>query len=517
MSKGTSDSETQAITADSQAESSLPRIVRNSTFNAVGMLLIVPLNFVALFTMARRLGAESVGAYFTIFAICAVVHWIADAGTSTMLTRHVARTREDLPLILAEAIGIMFVVFASSVVVFAGISVPWTAATWGFVPASILVAAASAMIARHAIDFAANVFRGLERFEFENLGRVIQAATFCLLVWFGVHPGESGTLQAFVAYAVSNYLAAVLLWGVLLSRWCCPTPKFSREIAARWYRESYPLGVGDVVRQLVMRIDTLLLSILSSSATVGLFSVASRPLQPLRMVPRTIVSVTFPSLSRMAHIDRAKFSRTFAKTTNLLWIGSLPICIAVAACAEPLVLATAGPDFANAINPLRLLIWSTVLVFINAQLRFTFTALDTEDRYWRLTVGSLLVKVLAGAVLIACFGLYGACAAVLVGECAMALGGMWILRSMQVKGPTWAQLVRAVPAAALMALVLIPFASANSSLWMCGVGLALASVVYVVACLVTGAWPLADALQLLNALRKSFGGTAGVVAPSQSP
>lgn len=501
----------------SRSESPLPRIVRNSTFNALGMMLIVPLNFVALFTMARRLGAESMGVYFTIFATCAVIHWIADAGTSTVLTRRVARTPHDLRLILAEAMGVMLVVIASSLLLFTAISIPWTAVSLGFVPWMVLAVAASAMAARHALDFASNVFRGLERFEFENLGRVIQAGLFCLFVWFGVARGEQGTLQAMVAYSVSNYIAVALIWSILLTKWCCPLPRLGGGIAHRWFKESFPLGVGDVVRQLYLQIDLLMLAMFRPAAAVGLFSVASRPLQPLRLVPRTIVSVTFPMMSRTAHIDREKFSRMFARTTNLLWVGSLPICIGVAACAAPLVLATAGRDFAGAIGPLRWLIWSTVLLFINTQLRFVFTALDAEHQYWRLTIGSLIGKVILGGAFIALFGLYGACAAVLFGECIVAGWGLWMLQAMQVTGPGWRQLARAMPPAVAMALVLWPFAHADTPLWINAIALVAGSVVYLVGCLLTGAWPRSDAMQIMQAFRRSFAGAPPTLAPSRGP
>src|SRR5260221_4845559 len=135
-----------------------------------------------------------------------------------------------------------------------------------------------------------------------------------------------------------------------------------------------------------MQLDTLLLSVFRPAAVVGLFSVACRPLQPLQLLPWIIVSVTFPMMSRAAHVDRAAFSRTFANTTNLLWIASLPISIIVTACARPMIIATAGPEFADAAGPLQLLIWATGLVFVNAQHRFVLTALDAERKYLRLMI-----------------------------------------------------------------------------------------------------------------------------------
>ena len=102
-------------------------MVRNSAFNAAGTLLIVPFNFLALFTLARRLGAQPIGTFFTIFAISAVIHWIADAGTTTVLTRKVARMPDRLKEIIPEAIGVLCVVCMTSSSLFLLFAVPWMA------------------------------------------------------------------------------------------------------------------------------------------------------------------------------------------------------------------------------------------------------------------------------------------------------------------------------------------------------------------------------------------------------
>src|SRR4026209_2378261 len=74
----------------------LVRLVRNSAFNALGTALILPFNFIALFTLARRRGKESLGTFFTVFAISSVVHWIGDAGVATVLTHRIARSPDRL-------------------------------------------------------------------------------------------------------------------------------------------------------------------------------------------------------------------------------------------------------------------------------------------------------------------------------------------------------------------------------------------------------------------------------------
>ena len=480
----------------------LGRIVRNSAFNAIGTVLIVPSNMLALFIMARRLGAQPVGTFFTIFAISAVIHWIADAGTTTVLTRRVSRFPERLKEIVAEASGILPVVCLASAAMFFVMSSAWMLWNTGEISLSVVLVAAAAMASRHALDFAANVLRGLERFEFENLSRVVQTMSFCVFVWLWVYPETGGALAAFIAFAASNFIAAALLWGMLLVKWQCAGFRFSRQILRDWLTESIPLGGGDVIRQVLMQMDTLLLAAFKPQAVVGLFSIAARPLQPLQLLPRIIVSVTFPTMSRTAHLDRAAFSQMFAKTTSILWAASLPISIAVSMGAMPMILATAGPRFADAARPLQFLIWTTGLIFINAQLRFVLTALDAEQSYWRLITRVLVAKIVLVAILIPIWGLYGACAGNFLGEAILCLGGMFTLNRLEVRGPALAQLLRAVPAAMAMALVLWPFMGDHAGLVTLAVASVGASVVYVLVCLACGVLPWSDVVRVWQTFRR---------------
>jgi stage V sporulation protein B len=488
--------------------SPLGRIVRNSAFNAAGTLLIVPFNMLALFLLARRLGRESMGTFVTIFAISAVIHWIADAGTTTVLMRRVSRAPGQLKAIISEAIGVLLVVCAASAAMFFLVATPWMMAFGGGLSVPVLVVAASAMASRHALEFASNALRGLERFEFENISRVVQTFTFCLFVWLWVYPDNGGALGGFIAYAASNFIAVALLWGVLLVKWNCAGFRLNSAVVRDWWTESIPMGVGDIVRQFLMHIDTLLLVAFQPRGVVGLYGMAARPLQPLQLLPRIIVSVTFPGFSRASHLNRQAVSRMFAKTTNLLWSASLPISIGISMCAAPLITATAGPEFEAAAGPLQILIWGTGLLFINAQLRFVLTALDAEQSYWRLICCAFVAKLLLAAALIPLWNMYGAALANLLGEAILCVAGLAILHRLHVVAPPVTQLLRVVPAAVAMAAVLWPFSTFESGrlptsplalipIGIAGIG---AGALYVVVCLATGVWPWADVKRVWNSV-----------------
>jgi len=444
----------------------LSRIVRNSAINAVGTVLNLALTFVAIFLLARRVGKEALGLYFTIFTIALVVYFVLESGISTVLTRRIARDRAGLVRHVSEANGLLMLVSGLAVLVMTAIGVGWSwweawfdrpgdGLLFGLAIVPMFAAAGLACAFRVVMEFYAAVFRGLERFEYENIARVIQSGVFAVGVIFLVYPPEDTALYwALAVLVISNGASALYVAWALQRGWKCLGFELNRRVIRDWIPESLPLGVGDLVQRITWQVDTILLGQLRPLAEVGLYSIAYRPLQPLNLVPRTVLAVTFPEFSRLAHVDRPALDRAFTASIRLLWIVSLPISIAVCAVAEPLVVLPAGAEFAEAATPLRLLIWIVNLSFISTQFRFLFTAIDQQRTFTRLVVPILVLKIVAELALIPFLGYYGACLGALLAEASLVVAGLWILRAHGLGGLDWARMALAIPAGVAMALPL---------------------------------------------------------------
>jgi O-antigen/teichoic acid export membrane protein len=458
-------------------------MLRNSTFNVLGMALIVPLNFVALFTLARRLGKESLGIFFTLFAISAVIYLLASSGATMVLTRRIAQSRQDLRRIVGEAAGVLVVVCAVSIVALLLVCGVWSTFLGEALGWPLVATAAVALAARHTLEFAAAAVRGVERFEFENMARVVQTGLFCLLVLLFVSPEQDGTLVAFVTFALSNVVAAVFLAALLITKWDCRSFRINRRLLRGWFLESWPLGAGDIIRQAGWQLETLMLAALKAPAAVGLYSVAYRPLQPLQILPRSLVSVTYPMMSRAAVTDRSAVRTTVAESTALLWMLSLPVAISVTVCARPLIHATAGQAYDAATLPLQLLIWLTGFTFVNTQIRFTFSAVGWERLFCFVTMGVLVAKLVAAAICIPLWGIYGACLGNLLGEVLLSVSGLSLLRGAGMTSIPWGRLAASSAAGAIMAGSLAPLTNSGASLAVLLLACAGSTLLFLVLCL----------------------------------
>lgn len=446
------------------------RIVRNSVLNLAAQAMYAVTHLVVIVTLARVLGKEALGRYYTVFALILVVQLLVEGGLGTVLTRRVAREPHAWRRTVTEAIGLFLLVVPASAGLLLAAGAAWSWAQPSVADAVGLAGFAAAGAACAAIQVqrvCAAVFHGFEIFMYENLARIAQGAGFALLVACFARPDLS--LQYVVAMlAASHLVAATFLVASVRRHWrtgpgraagtgagrphsCLPSLGRLRD----WLGEATPLGFTDVVRGLTWQMDTVLLGLLRPPAVVGVYSIAYRPLGPLNWVPRAVLTAIFPCFSRLAD-DPNGLRRTFGSSVRLLWIVSLPLAVAICICAEPLVVLLAGREYVDAVPLMRVLIWIAVLSYLSMQFRFAFTAVGRQRALAVLVLGVFALELGMEASLIPAWGPYGALAGSVTGEAMFTVVGLALCHRWGIGRIEWGRLARAAAAAAVMAAALWP-------------------------------------------------------------
>jgi O-antigen/teichoic acid export membrane protein len=479
------------------------RIVGNGTMNLVAQGLNAVFNVVVVVLLARGTDKGALGAFYTVFAFIMVVQVVLEMGLSTVLTLRLVQAPERWGATLAEAKGLLALVTLGSLMTLLGIGAAWSALVGDPALLGRFALAGLACAAIQVERFTAAVFRASERFAPENLGRVVQGGVFAALVLALVVGRRAGVGGVLAALAASHLVVAVGLAAGLRRSLRGIGWGLSRSALRDWLAQSVPLGLGDMVRGLTWQLDTVLLGLLQSAAVVGIYSVAYRPLGPLNWVPRAVLAAAFPAFARSAASDPEALNRAGSNSIRLLGLVGLPIAVVICTCAEPLIRLLAGPDYLEAVAPLRVLIWITVLSFLSTQFRFLFAAAGRQQTFARLAGVVLVLEAGLEAVLIPRWSYYGACIGSLVGELVFTVVGLALCRSLGINGIAWKTLRGAVLAAAAMAL----------PLWLArGIGLpllvaviALATGTYVVVCLLLDALRWHELKYLIGAFASGRG------------
>jgi O-antigen/teichoic acid export membrane protein len=488
------------------------RILRNSTFNLAAQVLSSLFQVMVVFILARGIGKEGFGEYFTLFSVILVVQMLLEQGASTVLTCRVAQAPVNWKDTVAEAAGLFAIITLASALVVVGLGAAWT---WFRPESSVLWGAAAAGVACAAMQverFCGGVFHAFEVFAYENACKILQGASFVALVLVLLGLGRVSVGGVLTMLAISHMLSALFLLVILQRCWHCLAFRLNRGTMKSWLSQAIPLGVGDVARGLASQLGTLLLGLFQPAAAVGIYSLAYRPLGPIGWLPRCVLQAAFPSIARLAADNRAALDGAFAVSTRLLWVSSLPIAVPICLYAGPLVALLAGPDFGEATLPMQLLIWITALSFLSYPFRYLLTALGRSRTYVRLALLQLLVVAGTQVLLLPSLSYYGACAGSLLGEFVFMVVGLILCCRLGVRALPWRPFAGAALAAAALAAALWPVRGWTLPLF--AAAAVPAAVLYIVLCVLFGALRRQEVGHLIAVIRRLLRPGAG---SAQSP
>lgn len=491
----------------------LPRVVRNSTMNLAAVLAG---NLATVVVLVKRLEPGPLGQYYVVFSVIWIVQLLMEAGISTILTHRLVQQVQGRKETLAEAAGLLFAVCAASLLVLAGLGAATAAFTRDGQWALVFVAAGGACAGMQVQNFVAAVFRADERFGQDSLSKLVQAFSFGALLFPLVRHTPHDLLGAVGAFALSNLLAGLYLCGSYWRNWGPPGWRLDRAMLRDWLADSIPVGLGDVFRRITLQVDTVLLGLFAPFAAAGIYNLAYRPLGFLRLVPRVILTVSFPSFSHLAAQSREALDRALARSVRLLWLGSLPLAMGIVVCADHLVLLIGSRSYAAAATPMRWLIWVVCLTYISTQFRFYLAALGRQTVFTRLSLLVLVVESALIAGLIPRWGYMGACYGVLWGEALFLSGGFAACHRLGLRGIEWGKLIAGGMLAASIGAVLWPLRTQPfwPLLGCCGV----ATVAYLAACAASGLLTRQELLRLAAAMKftqkSNSAASASVTAPA---
>jgi O-antigen/teichoic acid export membrane protein len=484
------------------------RIARNTGFNIVSGIASAGTLFVASVIIARSLGPKETGIYalvaWTIFAVStlganglglsitkftAQYDDAAEGGTSSAVIRFGLRAGFVLALVLA--------------LILAATSEPLARALGEPRAGGLLVLAAVVAVPASLVRLARFPLQGLERqailLPLALVQGVLTLAGTAAVLAFGGGLVELLLVQLVVGLLVLGLSLAALRQAIVPSR--------ARLGPLRSRVTSYGLAVlGMAALDLIVwqRSEVIFLGILRSPAEVAYYSIAFAMAEALQQtVPTALSTALFPSLSRAFELaDRAFLARAYEQSVRILLAVTLPVAVAGAILAGPIVRVIYGEDFAEAAFALQVLLFSAGAARVAMSFSSLLYAGDRERLILALTCGWAALNLALSLALIAPLGVPGAAIANAATQLlAVSVGPFVTRRAFGLAFPVRAAL-RACAAAVPLALALAATSLVSSSdVVTLVLGLLVAGPAYAVGLVLTGAIEPAERAAVVARLR----------------
>ncbi len=445
------------------------RLVKNTLWNMLGLILPLLVGAIAMPSLIRELGLERFGVLTIIWMVIGYFS-IFDFGLGRALTKLVAEklgdeSYEDIPGLIWAAlllVGILCIVSTVAVYLLADLIVfSWLSITSNLQAEtlrSLKIMAFSIPFVISATAFRA-VLEAYQKFAVINIIRV----PLGLLTFLGplVVLPFSTSLDVIVivllagricgAYAYYHYCVATV---PAIKQACLVDKSLIRPLLGYggW------MTVTNLLGPLIAYIDRFLIGAVLTMSAVAYYVTPFEIVTKLWMIPMGMIGVLFPAFSTMLSSEREKVVDFFNQGTKIILYLMFPIFLIINMFAYEGMAFWIGKDFAQHSAPV--MQWLSIGVFLNCVGRMPFILVQSAGRpdlIAKIFILELMPYVLVLWLVLQSFGLEGA-AFVWMVRVLVDTVLMFVLSSKIVEGLGWSSLVTMVHlSVAVSILILVTF------------------------------------------------------------
>jgi len=294
--------------------------------------------------LARILGPEEFGTYAVAMVALTAVLSFNELGVSLAIVRWPGEPREIAPTVATISVGASLLIYAAC---FAG--APAFAAAMGDPEAVPVVRLLTLAVV--ISGFVATPVAMLQR-EFRQGRKMIadQVTTWAsALTSIGCAIGGMGAISLAIGH-IAGSIAGAVLFVVFAPR--AVKLGFDRERASALLRFGLPLAGSSIVVFAVSNVDRLIVGAVLGPVPLGLYVLAGNLSNwPIQVFSQPVRAVAPAALARLQH-DPPRMRRTFLSTAGLLASVTLPVCVLLAASADPLIHFVYGDAWQSAASVL---------------------------------------------------------------------------------------------------------------------------------------------------------------------
>jgi O-antigen/teichoic acid export membrane protein len=383
----------------------LRRVAGNMASILSSNVAIRATNFFMYILVGRYLGVFQFGQLALALSLLFSVHRFALAGLKTLITREIARDRDQTGMYFINASAVVAV---ASLLCTVGMVI--FVRLLGYHPdtATVILLLFLGLAPYTLAHICEAVFQAWERMELIAYVQVplnlLQFGGVVALLVLGYE-----VRSVVILIAASYFIILLINWWLVLRLIEKPRLKVDLQFSLDLVKAALPfLGIDGTIA-FKASITVVLISRLLGEAEVGIFSAASQLLAPLALIYDSVVKSIFPVMVRRFKAGVHGLRVVTEKMLEFLFTISFPAVIGLFfTAAAVLMLLYNDPDFLQGVTVLRILVWMPLGDAITTALGQALWASDHEKTALRITVVNTVVKSIVSFLLITQYGLIGA-------------------------------------------------------------------------------------------------------------
>ena len=427
------------------------KIISNSILLILSNVTGKILRFVLIIFAARILGDANYGKFSFALAFTSLFLILSDGGIHQLLIREIARWPDKAKKYIGNAffIKVIFSFFALIIM----LSAAYLTKKPQDVLLTVYIISFAQIIASFSLFFK-SIFQAFQKMKYDAISTVIgdgltASLGIILLVMGGNYIGLS------YMYLIANTIN--LIFCVWITKYKIIDIEFDldKQLIKFFIKEGFPFGVLFFFAIMYTYIDTVMLSFMKGDEAVGWYNAAYRLIFAVLFVATGTMEAVFPVLSEYYQASMSNFKQLFEKVFKTMFIIGFSLASLIFLISNRLILFLYGNTYINASSALKILVWSTALIFITTTMTHTTRASNHQRFTAKVVAGGAVLNIFLNFILIPKYSFVGAALATLITEASTFLFHFIFLSKFLVKPPLFKLLPKVILINVIMGLYVL--------------------------------------------------------------
>lgn len=401
--------------------SKLRRVIGNTVISLLGQAVTWTSTILLTIAYGRFLGDVKFGELYFAITFVALLGFPIDAGFSQQLIRDVS---QDPSKALRYATDILCFKLIIWTVLYGAILLLCRLLGYSSEVCTVVAICGITLLTSAITDLMGALHYALERVVFPVFGTILEKGLGALIGIILLHHGASVEVMACVLLGSS---CVGMLWQTLWVLRLVGIPcTFDIPLGRMLLRKSVPFILYNVLGVIYYRIDTVLLSLLTSTAVVGWYGAAYRIFDTLVFLPGLVIGpIMYPVFSQLSEHSQAELKVAVEKSLNFLLFCGIPISAGLIVAAPNVVgFLYHRSDFINTIPVMQYLAPGLLFLYINSVLTSVMISIGREKKIPVMAAIALVFNLGLNLLLIPLYQHVGAALVTSLTELLLTIAGL---------------------------------------------------------------------------------------------
>ncbi len=352
--------------------------------------------FLLMIFLPRCLGNEGYGRLFLAMSVQMICQWFIDYGGQNYIAKEVSRDRSNVSALMTHSAILRIGLWLISLI-----------ATYLFSLAAgysrevillVMILCASNLWTSLTV-LLRNCYQGFEAMQYPSIASVAERSFLLLAAIPALLLGAKEIVVAFLMAA-----AALVSFGISLryaKKFFAFKVSFDASSLRQLAREGFPYFLWSVFGVIYYRIDTVMLSMMTTEAVVGWYGAAYRFFDILMFLPAIYSQALYPILTKLSTNEERSMKSVSQKSLGLLVLAGIPIAVLLLFFSRTVIQILFGlGEFGPSVELLQIFSVGILLVYADFVLGGTVLALDRQKAWAAIAGVAALVNIGLNSVLI---------------------------------------------------------------------------------------------------------------------